>query len=155
MKDEKEIITEVIDSEKWKKALLTWATTHSGRNIHWIDLRNTSLDEDVEEAINYLKREYLNYFSQAPNLFVTKEEKELQQHAVQSEIFGKLMTLVHEFKGWKGIGEVLVEFENYGIQRIDNAIDWYRLENAAIEKKIDELESLEEKNKNLKSKLKD
>lgn len=155
MKDEKEIITEANDSERWKKTLLTWATTHSGRNIHWLDLRNTSLDEDVEEAINYLKREYLNYFSQAPILFVTKEEKELQQHAVQSEIFGKLMTLVHEFKGWKGIGEVLVEFEKYGIQRIDDAIDWYQLDNSKLKEKIDKLEALEEENKNLRNRLKD
>lgn len=154
MENQKEIIEEICDPEKWKKTLLTWATTHSGKNISWMDLRNTSLDDEVEEAIKYLKREYLDYFTKSPVLLVTKEERELQQHAVQSEIFGKLMALVHEFKGWKGIGEVLIEFEKYGIQRIEDAITWYELDNTEIKEKIDKLEALEEENENLRNRLK-
>lgn len=150
MENEKEII----NPDKWKERLLTWATTHQGKNISWMHLRNTYLDEEVEDAIKYLKHEYLEYFTKSPVLLVTKDERELQQHAAQSEIFGKLMTLVHEFKGWKGIGEVLVEFEKYGVQIIEDAIDWYQLDNSEIKEKIDKLEALEEENKNLKNKLK-
>ena len=155
MEKQKEIIEEITNPDKWKERLLTWTTTHGGENISWIDLRNTYLDEDVEEAIKYLKHEYLDYFTKSPILLVTQEERELQQHAVQSEIFGKLMTLVHEFKGWKGIGEVLIEFEKYSIQRIDDAIEWYQLDNSKLKEKIDKLEALEEENKNLRKKLKD
>ena len=153
MKNQKYVVEEVTNPSKCKDKVLAWITTHDEKNISWMDLRNTFFDEDIEEAIEYLKHKYINFFTSSPTLLVTKEEKELQQHSVQSEIFGKLMTLVHEFRGWTGIGEVLIEFEKIGVGMIDDAIEWYKLDNLEIEEKIKNLEALEEKNKNLKSKL--
>lgn len=94
--------------EDSKRKILEFCTFHG----MYLDLYQTGLDDDVERTIEVLKNQYISSF-QTPvvSLLVSKEEKEEIAHSKQSEIFGKLMMLVHEFKGYKGVQELITELQ--------------------------------------------
>ena len=94
--------------ENNKRKILEFCTFHKV----YLDLHQTGLDEDIERTIEVLKKQYISSFQKPViSVLASKEEKEEIAHSKQSEIFGKLMMLVHEFKGYKGVQEVITELQ--------------------------------------------
>lgn len=100
-------------------------------------LQNVEHDEEIDNLINELKEEYIS-ICKCPNIGWNKDLRimmEYQRHAQKSEVLGKLIMLVHEFQGFKGVQEILHElhWENQNLITLK------------IEEMEDRIKELEEK----------
>lgn len=87
-----------------KEELISRCSYH----IYYERLNHVSYDDDIEKVISDLKDEYIKTFT-APVFALNNQMAEEKRHSKQSEILSKLVMLVHEFKGFKGVQEVLHE----------------------------------------------
>lgn len=106
----------------------------------YLDLSNASLDEDIARMMKILEKKYKTLGS----LICIEGEcdKSFLDYSKQSEILGKLVMLVHEYDGFKGVKEV--------IDRIHWSICEDMME--SIEEKENKIERLETEIANLKEK---
>lgn len=81
---------------------------HCQIHLEYFRLYKLEYDDDVENTINKLKDDYIKCFTE-PMLAFDRETLENKKHAKQSEVLSKLVMLVHQFKGFKGVQEVLHE----------------------------------------------
>lgn len=90
--------------EEIKEKLISECSYH----IDYNRLNHIQYDDDIENLITKLKDDYINAFTESV-FALNNQMAEEKRHSKQSEILGKLVMLVHEFKGFKGVQEVLHE----------------------------------------------
>lgn len=99
---------------------------------------NSIENDDIEEVVEKLKKEYVKIFERKNLIF------EELNHSKQSEILGKLIMLIHEFKGLRGVQEVIHELFWNCQEIIKQTLDKNEEKIKKLQKSEEELKFLQE-----------
>ena len=75
--------------------------------------------EEIENLIKELEDKYIATFykTNVADFLNLEDEANYERHSEQSEIFSKIILLVHQFKGYKGVTEIVNKI-NWRIQDV-------------------------------------
>ena len=88
-------------------------------NNFYLTLKRLEYSEEIENLIKELEDKYIATFykTNVADFLNLEDEANYERHSEQSEIFSKIILLVHQFKGYKGVTEIVNKI-NWRIQDV-------------------------------------